>query len=167
MLENQQLNEKYDNRESNIKILKEEINDLTCDDTGVHPGKLWRLRKKLFPNFREPPAAMKDEDGNVVTSIEEIEKLSIKTYESRLQNRPMLPELEHLKKEKELLCDLKLKTAKANKTKLWTQGDLEKVLKYLKKSKPRDPLGLANELFDPKVAGYDLKSAILKLTSYG
>ena len=149
--------------EDNNRIIKDEISDLTCDDTGVHPGKLWRLRKKLFPNFREPPAAMKDEDGNVITSLEEIEKLSVKIYESRLQSRPMLPELEYLKKEKEVLCDLKLKAAQSNKTEHWTQGDLEKVLKYLKKSKSRDPLGLANELFDPKVAGNDLKIAILKL----
>ena len=37
------------------------------------------------------------------------------------------------------------------------------MLKNLKKQKSRDPLGLANEIFRPDVAGSDLKKAILKL----
>ena len=41
--------------------------------------------------------------------------------------------------------------------------DLDKVLKKLKKQKSRDPLGLANHIFCPEVAGDDLKRAILKL----
>ena len=40
---------------------------------------------------------------------------------------------------------------------------LENVLKYLKKNKSRDPLGYSNELFQPDVAGEDLKKAILIL----
>ena len=42
---------------------------------------------------------------------------------------------------------------------------LEKVLKYLKKDKSRDPLGYCNELFSPEVAGDDLKLALLKMMS--
>ena len=41
--------------------------------------------------------------------------------------------------------------------------DLELVLKHLKKQKSRDPLGLANDIFRPEVAGDDLKEAILKM----
>ena len=149
--------------EDNVKSIENEIKEFTCDDSGIHPGKLWRLRKKLFPKFREPPVAMKDETGKTVTSLEEIERLSILTYQDRLRNRPMISELQHLKTQKENLCELKLKAAKKNKTEPWTYNDLEKVLKSLKHSKSRDPLGLANELFDPKIAGDDLKSAILKL----
>ena len=43
--------------------------------------------------------------------------------------------------------------------------ELEKVLKYLKKNKSRDPLGLANEIFRDEVAGKDLKCAILKMVN--
>ena len=149
--------------EENVRSIKDELKEFTCDDSGIHPGKLWRLRKKLFPKFREPPVAMKDDDGNIITSLKEIEKLSIHTYKSRLSNRPMLPELDHLKTQKEKLCMLKLKAAKRIKTDPWTLKDLEKVLKHIKHSKSRDPLGFANELFDPKVAGDDLKRAILNL----
>ena len=42
---------------------------------------------------------------------------------------------------------------------------LDKVLKYLKKNKARDPHGFCNELFRPEVAGDDLKLALLKLVN--
>ena len=41
--------------------------------------------------------------------------------------------------------------------------DLKRVLKNLKKQKSRDPLGLANDIFRPEVAGDDLKLAIVKM----
>ena len=53
--------------------------------------------------------------------------------------------------------------AKRNRTALWTMDDLDAVLKYLKKNKSRDPLGYANEIFRPEVAGDDLKKATLSL----
>ena len=42
---------------------------------------------------------------------------------------------------------------------------LETDLKYLKKNKSRDPLGYANEIFHPDVAGEDLKESILLLVN--
>ena len=53
--------------------------------------------------------------------------------------------------------------ARKNITKPWTLKDLEIVLSSLKKNKSRDPLGLANELFSLKIAGNDMKHAVLKL----
>ena len=35
--------------------------------------------------------------------------------------------------------------------------------KHLKKQKSRDPLGLANDIFRPEVAGDDLKEAVIKM----
>ena len=148
-----------DNRDK----IKEEISGIKCEEGGIHSGRLWRLRKKLFPKSRDPPTAMKDPDGNLVTSEEEIEKLAIQTYQKRLQNRPMKEDLHHIRKQKEELCSRRLEAAKKNTTPPWTMNDLEKVLKSLKKNKARDPLGLANEIFHPDVAGEDLKIAILKL----
>ena len=40
---------------------------------------------------------------------------------------------------------------------------LDTVLKYLKLNKSRDPLGFANKIVQPSVAGQDLKLALLKL----
>ena len=45
--------------EDNVKRIKEEIDELTCHDNGVDPGKLWKMRKKLFPSFTDLPAAMR------------------------------------------------------------------------------------------------------------
>ena len=42
-------------------------------------------------------------------------------------------------------------------------GDLNRVLKYLKKNTSRDPLGYANKIFRADIAGEDLKIAIIKL----
>lgn len=75
----------------------------------------------------------------------------------------MVPELKFLRDDKELLCDLKLECARKNTTKPWTMKELEIVLSSLRKNKSRDPLGLANELFSSKIAGTDMKHAVLKL----
>ena len=117
------------------------------------------VEKEVISKIKRPPTAMKDPDGNLVTSEEEIEKLAIQTYQKRLQNRPMKEDLHHIRKQKEELCYRRLEAAKKNNTPPWTMNDLEKVLKSLKKNKARDPLGLANEIFHPDVAGEDLKNS--------
>ena len=99
----------------------------------------------------------------MITSQVEIEELSIETYKKRLENQQIHPNLETLKREKEILCDQKSKAARSNKSEPWTLRDLEVVLKFLKKNKSRDSLGLANKLFCSKVAGKNLKLAILML----
>ena len=68
-----------------------------------------------------------------------------------------------MKKAKEDLCERRLKLAASNKTPPWTMKQLDVVLKYLKGNKSRDPFGYANNIFQYKVAGEDLKQAILKL----
>ena len=122
------------------------------------------LKKELFPQSRDPPTAMIDPDtGSIVTDDEAIQKIAVETYTKRLQNKPIKKNLENIKIAKEKLCDKLLKVAAANKTPPWELKDLEKVLKYLKKNKSRDPHGYCNELFHNDVAGDDLKLAILKL----
>ena len=75
----------------------------------------------------------------------------------------MNDDLTHIKDGKEELCRERVKLAMANKTPNWTMEQLDIALKDLKANKSRDPLGHANELFHPNVAGSDLKEAILKL----
>ena len=100
---------------------------------------------------------------NLLTSEEKIEEAAVNVYKERLQNRPMVHTLKHIKDAKQLLCEKLLKVAESRKTPAWTMKDLDKVLKNLKKQKSRDPHGLANDLFRPEVAGDDLKLAILKM----
>ena len=82
-----------------------------------------------------------------------------------LENRPIKEDLKQLQSDKEELFGHRLDIATENKSPDWTPEDLEQVLKNLKNNKSRDPLGNANELFKPALAGEDLKLAILLLVN--
>ena len=103
---------------------------------------------------------MKDEDGNLVTSSDKILEVALNAYVKRLEHRPMQKDLKQLKELKDKVFKLKMKKAKETKTTPWTKENVRKVLKNLKKDKSRDPLGLANKIFHPSVAGDDLIDAI-------
>ena len=147
----------------NKELIEKELEGIDCEEGGTHSGRLWKLRKKLFPKSREPPTAMLDQNGNLITDEDQIENLALETYRKRLENRKIKANLTQVKKDKERLCSLRLETAKKNTTPPWTMEQLDEVLKYLKRNKSRDPSGYANEIFRPEVAGQDLKLAILKL----
>ena len=149
--------------ESNYSKIMEEIADLECEEGGINVGKLWKLKKKLSPTCRDPPTAMLDKEGNLVTSPRQIESLAVEAFKERLENRTINEELKELKSNKDKLCKLRLKLASKNITPDWTIKDLEKVLKFMKNNKSRDPHGYINELCKDKSAGADLKNAVLKL----
>ena len=106
--------------ENNYRKIEEEIEHIKCDEGGVNSGSLWKLKKKLSPKFRDPPTAMLDPQGNLLTSSDAIEALALKTYQKRLENREMKEELKELHSEKEYLCKLRLNLASKNKTPPWT-----------------------------------------------
>ena len=151
--------------ESNYKKIREEIDNIKTDEGGFNSGHLWKLKKKLSPKCRDPPTAMVDREGNLVTSNEAIEAIAIETYKKRLENRAMKDELKQLQNDKENVCKLRLKLSSKRKTPDWTMDQLNTVLKNLKKNKSRDPLGYANELFQEGAAGDDLKQATLVLVN--
>ena len=78
---------------SNYDKIMDEIKDIDCEDGGVNIGNLWKLKRKLSPKCRDPPTAMMDGDGNLVTSPHLIESLALETFSRRLKNRPMKKEL--------------------------------------------------------------------------
>ena len=150
----------------NAKKIEEEVGKYKCEDGGFNSGKLWNLKKHLFPRHRDPPTAMMDEEGKLLTSSEEINELALRKLGfERLKNRPMKKGLEEMKEKKEKLCEENLKKAQKNKTPDWSEEEVKEVLKNLKKNVSRDPLGYANEIFHPKVAGDDLTKAITKLVN--
>ena len=61
---------------------------IECEEGGTHSGKLWQLRKKLFPNSRDPPTAMLDSEGNLLTCEKKLEEISLDAYKETLKNRP-------------------------------------------------------------------------------
>ena len=87
--------------EKNYNYIKEEISNIKVEEGGLHFGSLWRLKKKFSPKCRDPPTAMLDESGNLLTSYDAIEKVALKTFADRLKNRPMKENLKHVQKEKE------------------------------------------------------------------
>ena len=72
--------------EENYKLIKEACAGSTCEEGGMPAGKLWQLKKKLRGIISEPPTAMLDDHGNLVTSSHAIEELTIKMYEDRLKS---------------------------------------------------------------------------------
>ena len=87
--------------EANYKKICEEISEIKCDEGGINSGKLWQLKKKISPRCRDPPTAMMDMNGKLVTSEKEIQKLALEVFENRLRNRDIKVELSELKKDKE------------------------------------------------------------------
>ena len=112
----------------NYHKIMEEVNNIDCEEGGVHSGHLWKLKKKLSPKCRDPPTAMMDSHGNLVTSEKAIEALSVETYKKRLENRQMKDDLKNMQRDKEELCKLRLKLASKKRTPDWTMEQLEKVL---------------------------------------
>ena len=94
--------------ESEIEKAKQDLNDVMEDiasliadknektikdfmkanDGGIEGNfqlKTWLMKKKLCPkNCIDPPAAMKDSEGNLVTSKAALENLYLKTYQDHL-----------------------------------------------------------------------------------
>ena len=68
----------------NRAIVKEYLGDKNDTMEGFTHAKTWGMKKKLSPkNTIDPPAAKKDEQGNLVTSREALEDLYLRTYKSR------------------------------------------------------------------------------------
>ena len=86
--------------QANYMKICDEISDIKCDEGGINSGKLWQLKKKLSPRCRDPPTAMVDLDGKLLTSEKNVEKLAIEVFENRLRNRDMKPELSEMKEDK-------------------------------------------------------------------
>ena len=59
----------------NYEKIKDEIDGIKCKEGGFNSGKLWKLKKKFFPHSRDPPTAMLDDSGNLVTNPDLIKEL--------------------------------------------------------------------------------------------
>ena len=105
---------------------------------------------------------MIDPNGNLVTTNQVLENLSLQLYKERLPGHEIKEGLSLHKVQRELLFEKRLKEAQLNKTPDWTEDDMNDALKN---NKSRYPLGYSNELFKPEHAGKDLKCAVLKMSN--
>ena len=146
----------------NAGIIREQVGCLNLDGQFSRQG-LWKVKSKLFPTITEPLLAKKDIHGNLVTAVQPLKDLYLRTYVQRLSDRPMKEDMSELRKLKTELWEGRLSIIKDRRTKDWTLKDLDKVLKHLKNNQTRDPNEMINEIFKPPVIGKDLKLAILYL----
>ena len=144
------------------KIL-DEIKGMDSESGGLNVGNMWKIKDKIVPKVSDVPIAMKDPSGKLIISQKDIQKETMSYYTNILKNRDIKEGLEEHQKEKEDLCKLWMEYTKTVKTPPWSRSDICKALKGLKRKKPRDPTNIANELFDPEIAGEDLIDAIRKL----
>ena len=54
--------------ETNKQKIESELKDIESDEGGFNMAKLWKLKKSLCPYNKEPPVAMSDPCGNIITS---------------------------------------------------------------------------------------------------
>ena len=149
--------------DANFMKLKEEIDRLKVNESGMNQKQIWKLKKKLCPRSNDPPTSMLDEKGNLLTSNKAIQKRAVDVYKKRLEGNTMMDNLKELEKDTNKLCANRLKLCKAKKSEPWVMSDLKEVLKHLGRDKSRDASGYANEIFMLSVAGDDLQLAVLKL----
>ena len=92
ILENE-LCEKYS--ESMFKKIMTEVNGAdNCEDGGFNAGNLWKLRKKLSPRNQDPPTAMYNDSGKLLTRNEEIVRETELHYRKLFEEKPIKPEHE-------------------------------------------------------------------------
>ena len=153
-----ELAEKYS--ETMYKKNMSEVKAMSSEEGGYNPGHLWKLKKKLAPRHVEPPTAMRDSQGKLLTSGEEIKVETMKHYKKVFENKEIDKDMKNHKTQREILCQARLKEAAENKTPPWTVEDVRTAIKGLNRGISKDPYGLPNELFKEGVAGEGLIKAV-------
>ena len=69
------------------KILSEVQGLEDAEDGGFNAGKLWKLKKKLSPRSTEPPTAMENSSGKLITKKEDILEEAVNHYKSVFKQR--------------------------------------------------------------------------------
>ena len=67
----------------NYEKIIDEVGKIDCQEGGINSSHLWKLKKKLSPKCRDPPTAMLDNEGNLITSELAIEALAVNTYKKK------------------------------------------------------------------------------------
>ena len=107
---------------------------------------------------------MHDKEGKLVTTKTALKTLAMGHYKKVLEARPIVEGLQEYKREREALCEKRIKEASKNVTPEWTEEDVKCVVKKLKKKKSRDPHGYSNKLFQYGCS--DVFCALTKLINW-
>ena len=106
-----------------------EVKDVgDCESGGFNSGKLWKLKNKLSPRFIDPPTAMRNSEGKLRTSAEDILKEAEKHYTAVFEEKIIGTEHKEYKNCKEDLCKKRLDKCSLTKTPDWTVEDVKHVI---------------------------------------
>ena len=110
-----QLEDEYSN--DFYEKIKKELQGVSCEEGGWNPSNLWKLKKKLSPRYCDPPTAMINSKGILLTDNKDIKDEAMKHYKKVLENKEMEDEeFQNIKLEREELCKMRLNKASENKT---------------------------------------------------
>ena len=120
------MEEKYS--EEMYSKIKEELKGINYEEGGWNAGYLWKLRRKISPRPQDPPTAMENNEGVLLTDPNEIQKEAIRYYQKLFEDLPMDDNYMNAQIWKEKLCKMRLELSARNKTDPWTLQDLDIVL---------------------------------------
>ena len=160
------LKEIADLSEEKYQKVMEELNQMKPSEGKIDSQKFWKIKRKMCKQNIDPPAAMFDSQGALITSNSDIQARALEVYTQRLKGNTIEPRLKDYETDVNELCETRLKLCKLNKEKSWTMDDLNMAVKDLDKGKSRDASGYANELLKDEVAGTDLKLATLRFMNH-
>ena len=129
------------------RIIEEEARNMLAKDFSFKPNAAWSLKKKLFPKSAEPPFAVLNKDGQLVTDSSGILDVMKDEFTFRLRNREIDYRYKELQELKEYLCYLRLEMTKNSDFLPWELHHLQMAISKLKNNKCRDPHGHINEIY--------------------
>ena len=59
--------------EENYRKVKEELEKVKTNKGGMNSKQIWSMKKRICPKSKDPPTAMLDSRGNLLTSDEAIQ----------------------------------------------------------------------------------------------
>ena len=92
---------------------------MEVEERGLNPNQLWKIKKRLCPDSRDPPCAMLDRNGNLLTTDKSIKDRALEVYSQRLEPNEIEENLKELEVETNKICELRMKECKENKSDPW------------------------------------------------
>ena len=72
--------------------------------------------------------AIEDDNGKLLTNEEDIDNQTVKHYKKVLENKQIAPNLSAYQRDRERLCESKIKEAKKIKTPDWTEKNVRRAI---------------------------------------
>ena len=113
------------NTEKKYQKLMQELNDMKPGGGKKNSQKFWKMKKRMSQKNNDPPTALLDAHGILLTSNNAIKDRALEVYTDRLKNNKIAKHLEAYEDNVNELCAARFKQCKQNKVDPWTMEDLE------------------------------------------